>query len=144
MKDCPKCGHQNSTDAQYCEKCGKSFTISKSSQKRVRTSTMALIISIILLSGILGVSIALLQTSFIKTDMPSVVVNQTPIQNSTNNISSNNQSSSNVDAESKYITLTCQRCGKQFQVLREGEHPYYCDDCLNYIASQKKNGQNTY
>lgn len=99
---------------------------------------------IIVIAAVLGVSVAFVQTSFINTNATSLITNQTPTnQNSTVGVASSNESNTNINAESKYITLTCQRCGKQFQVLREGEHPYYCDDCLRYIASQKQNGQNT-
>ncbi len=52
---CSNCGHENDTDAEFCEKCGSNLKKSSMPEKSVMPTPMILIVLVIVLVAGLGV-----------------------------------------------------------------------------------------
>lgn len=76
---CPKCGHKNDTDAEFCKNCGASLTGSGS----LSNLTKGLILVIIILTGLLAVFAGYNYFSDDNQNQTPSVLNETT-QNSTN------------------------------------------------------------
>ncbi|SCG85953.1 putative protein [Methanobacterium congolense] len=60
---CIKCGHENDSDAKYCEKCGSTLTITESAKQDnegMKTSTKLLILVVVVLVAGLGLTSGML------------------------------------------------------------------------------------
>lgn len=70
----------------------------------------------------------------------SGTVQGTPTQKSTdtqNQMTNTEPTTPQTEAQSEYVTLTCEVCGKQFQSPRNGQQLRICDQCVNTPAGQK-------
>lgn len=66
------------------------------------------------------------------------VVQKTQSQgsNSQSQVSNTPKTNTQTEAQSEYVTLTCEVCGKQFQSPRNGPQLRICDQCVNTPEAQ--------
>lgn len=100
---CPECGHNNDSDATYCEKCG--FSLIKSEASMSDLTKSLIVFCIILIAG-LAIASGILLNANSTTQTPSLRNNTTAKINSENSTPNNTNISQKSVSKPKQTTST--------------------------------------